>query len=398
MLLVCGGGAGQLAAIQQRVDLRLSASLYSDLPDELYFGILGDARLDVQSDRDRVVRGQLQIQTLFANNGFGGAAGTGGGVDSTAFLPFPCSGVEAGGFACFDVRRAFIRVRFELPNSQRMHLTLGRARVSWGEGVLFNAGDLLFGTTAATVDFTEDTLRDESAMLLLAFIPFADFTFLETIVLPPVTVLTDAPAEDISAGLRLQSKLGPLKGEVSYLYRGGAQGGYGGGGGQHRFAVNLQGNLGVDWYLSSSSGITTGSSDPERELLDELAITLGVTHIFDLPGDSSLSLRFEGLVRPGQTWSETATASPPLDAAPIYAVALYPEISYAVNSAVQIIGRSIINPIDLSAQITLGVNWLVNSGLSLFAFPGIAIGDDDDTFGLNDRGGLRLSTGMQFIY
>ena len=146
MLLVCGGGfanrhesggAGQLAAIQQRVDLRLSASLYSDLPDELYFGILGDARLDVQSDRDRVVRGQLQIQTLFANNGFGGAAGTGGGVDSTAFLPFPCSGVEAGGFACFDVRRAFIRVRFELPNSQRMHLTLGRARVSWGEACWF---------------------------------------------------------------------------------------------------------------------------------------------------------------------------------------------------------------------------------------------------------------------
>ena len=363
-----------LGAVDQRVDLQLLSLLYSDLPDQLYWNIVGEAEIDWQSERNAVVRGHVRLRTLFSASGVGGA---------TDGLPLSCAGFLAPGLLCFDIPRAYIRARFQLPNDERMHITLGRTRVGWGDGTLFNAGDLLFGASSQTVDLTDETLRDESALLLAAFIPLSDFSFIEALILPPISTLTDLPLADVAAGLRAHGKIGDIKSEFGYLFRGDSE--------RHSVAVSMQGNLGIDWYISAATSLTHSATDIGADLLDALTITVGMLHIIDLESDSSLSVRLESIIIPLGVWTEdSATAR--------YGIHLYPEIVYSLSSAFQILARALVSPVDLSARLTLGVNWVAHSGFTLFLYPGIALGDERDIHSTDRARGIELTAGMRYVF
>ena len=72
-----------------------------------------------------------------------------------------------------DVSRAFVKVRFPL-----FRVTLGKTRVSWGEGFFFNAGDVIFEGVELQSDISGNSsggksegLRRETAWLADVYIP-----------------------------------------------------------------------------------------------------------------------------------------------------------------------------------------------------------------------------------
>jgi hypothetical protein len=238
---------------------------------------LGLVEVDLQSTGNRQARGQLRVTA---------EASADGSTDAT-------------------IDRAFVKVRLPFLRQRWFHITAGRARLSWGDGAYFNAADTLYGRVGESASFVETTLRDEASWLLAGFFPLGRFSFLEPVVLVPgIDLLSEAPVppgvENSAAGFRIQGKLGQIKAEASYLYDGGVAGagvtGSGatgsGPGDLHRPAVSLQGNLGVDWYLSASTAIPGPSSEaPSGYEKEQFALSVGLLHIASFPGGETLSLQ-----------------------------------------------------------------------------------------------------------
>ena len=60
--------------------------------------------------------------------------------------------------------------------------------------------------------------------------------------------------------------------------------------------------------------------------------------------------------------------------------------------------RNFVSPIDLSAQLSAGVNWNVFQGVELLAYLSGQVGDEDDLFHWDKPGGIELTAGVQYIY
>ena len=166
--------------------------------------------------------------------------------------------------ALIDVSRAFIKARFPA-----FRLTLGKTRLSWGEGFMFNAGDVIFDSLSTSADLTADEIRTRGTWLASAYIPLGRFSFAEAVLLPPafdpLTYLIDSriaaeAGEDppeiprgyrSSGGLRIVLRPGGIKTETGYLYSGESE--------SHKPYVSFQGNLIADWHLSALQawGFTT---------------------------------------------------------------------------------------------------------------------------------------------
>jgi hypothetical protein len=356
---------------------------------------LGLVEVDLQSTGNRQARGQLRVTA------------------------------EASADGSTDARidRAFVKVRLPFLQERWFHITAGRARLSWGDGAYFNAADTLYGRVGESVSLVETTLRDEASWLLAGFFPLGRFSFVEPVVLVPgVDLLSEAPEppgiENSAAGFRIQGKVGQIKAEASYLYDGGGAGGGVNGSGPgtepggaagsdggtapgdlHRPAVSFQGNLGVDWYLSASTAIpgpySEAPSDYQRE---QAALSVGLLHIASYPGGETLSLRLEGLLMPWQRWSIPEAGAAGLQDGEAYALALFPEAIWSPRSSLSIYLRSLISPIDLSAQITPGVRWNAVEGVTFYGFANILAGEAADVYGIGQPGGFSFVTGLQFVY
>ncbi|MFP4432172.1 MAG: hypothetical protein ACLFPV_13050 [Spirochaetaceae bacterium] len=362
---------------------------------------LGLVEVDLQSTGNRQARGRLRVTA------------------------------EASADGSTDARidRAFVKVRLPLLQERWFHITAGRARLSWGDGAYFNAADTLYGRVGESGSFVEDTLRDEASWILAGFFPLGRFSFIEPVVLVPgVDLLSEAQEppgiETSAAGLRLQGKLGQIKAEASYLYDGGvARGGVTGSGpgagpgvspgespGEspgpdggtapgdlHRPAVSLQGNLGVDWYLSASTAIPGPYSEaPEGYAEKQLAFSFGLLHIASYPGGETLSLRLESLLLPRQRWDVPEAGAP--EDGESYALALFPELIWSPTRTLSLYLRSLISPIDLSAQVTPGVRWNALEGVTFYGFANVLAGEAADVYGFARPGGFSFVTGLQFVY
>lgn len=373
LLLLCGA---PLPALDEAVTIRFVNAIYSFPVDTWYWSGIGEAELDLQSDRNAVVRGQLQLKAFLFSSGY---------EIMPDLLPFLCSGANSAGQVCLDIPRANIRMRIKINDDTRIRLTFGRTRVTWGDGQLFNAADLIFGAIGDNPDFTRTNLRDETALLTALFIPFTNFVFLEALLLPPLSFLPNAPIKSITSGGRLSAKIGGVKSEFSYLYVGDTN--------RHNFATSIQGNLGVDFYLSASSAVSGDNIDQAQFVFDNLAISLGMFHTFDLENNMNISLRVESLWRPALAWEEQVSNTEQ------YAVLLYPELIVSFSGgALQIYIRSVFSPIDLSAQIVSGITWVPYSGLSLFLFPAVFVGEESDTYHIDQQGGISITVGAQYTF
>ena len=344
----------------------------------------GRARLNLQSRGNNFVRGRFTLDAFLM-------------ADSATNRLMPS----------LAINRAFIKVRFPLSEEQFFNITAGKTRLTWGDGVLFNAGDIIFGSSTRNPELTQSNIRDETAWMLVSFIPLGDFAFVETLILPPAleaalglpttmpAALNQATAadgipdiSDTALGARLQATVLDIKSEVGYLFRGNDK--------THNPYISLQGNLLVDMYLSSSISLGP-DGELVSDILDDWVISYGLLHIFDLPSDASLSVRGEVLFRPDGTWEQTrATSDSPEP--PTYALNFYLETIWTPSPLLNFYLRSIISPIDGSLTIVPGVAWQAYQGLTLSFFPSFQIGEPEDTFGWESLGGVNLTAGLSFKY
>lgn len=377
------GRLSALGALESNVTIRALTSIYSGPLTDWYWNGAVEADLDFRAERNPVVRAHLQLETTLLSNGLTLTADGGASIPANA-LPGLCTGATAVGLVCIDVPRANIRLRVPLTEEYRLRFTVGRARLTWGAGgVLFNAGDLLFGAAATQVDHTQTTLRDETAILVAAFIPITDFTFIEAVFLPPLSELLNAPIETGTAGLRVHGKIADWRYEIGYLYDGTQT--------AHNIALNLQGNVGADLYLSVASALVH-NADLAGELYERLQITLGANYTVNVGNDVALTFRLESLWRPAAAWREQDGA------AVRYALLLYPEVGVLVSNTIQVFLRSFFSPLDLSAQLIGGVIWRPYTGLSLLFFPTVNLGEAEDTFHFEQNGGIRFTVGAEYSF
>ena len=269
------------------------------------------------------------------------------------------------------VHKAYFKARFP-----SFRLTGGKTRLSWGDGMLFNAGDVLYGSNDTSVFLTQAELRSTTSWLASVNYPLGFFSFAEAVVMPSETHETI----DMLFGSRYYTTVKDIKVEMGYAslkpvktVR------------EHKPYISLQGNLGFDWYLSSSVAIPV-SGDIAQETGESWMISGGIFHLVTLPLDRSLTLRLEFLTRPFGRW-ETGPVNDKTAA-----LLLYPELALSYSPSLSFSLRSIISPLDLSAMSTLGASWNIFDGFTLVGNIAILTGDDGDLFAWSTTNTGKAST------
>jgi len=301
-----------------------------------------------------------------------------------------------GNGVSLSVPRAWVRVRFPL-----FRVTAGKTRVSWGDGFLFNAGDVIFGSMDVTeVDLSSAVLRDLSDWLLALYLPLDSFSFIEGVVLPyggrPAGLTTEAedllePVDlaKVSAGARAGAKLGPLTAEAGYLYHGLE--------GSHRPYLSLHGLLLVNWNLSASLDLPV-EAVAWGELYRYASLSAGAFHLASLSGGGTLVLRLEAGLRGDGSWKEPKGGAQGFGSGETYGLFLFPELVYAPVDNLSWQLRALVSPLDLSAVLLAGVDWQVYQGLTVRSQLSAMLGDSNDLFSWERDYGLAWTLGLEFIY
>ena len=279
-------------------------------------------------------------------------------------------------------------------NFPSWRLTAGKTKVAWGNGSVFNAGDILFGSMGPFLDFSQSTLRDDTAWLTAVNIPTGDFSYIEAVLLPP-DISLDGGALEIqtidksSGGLRYFFRVGGWRLEAGYLYKGDAKTDVDLLG--HRPYFSFHTHAGVDWYgaLSLAAGADSDAGinrDNWDEINDTINFSLGLFHQVNVGYDSILAIRFESLMQPWQNWSRVNYLALVNGTAGYYGILLYPELTLTVRSLWWMGLQSVISPVDGSAQLTASVGWDVFQGFKLLGFFTVNAGDSGSLFAF-DRSG-----------
>jgi hypothetical protein len=325
------------------------------------------------------------------------------------FYPLDLSGGSSvTGVPAVSLKRLWIKANFP-----SWRLTAGKTKVAWGNGIVFNSGDILFGSLSPYLDFTSSTLRDDAAWLTAFNIPTGRFSFIEGVLLPPSLVFDETEETfnvqsiaGTSGGLRYFTRLGGWRFEGGYLYKGDIKtendllG--------HRPYLAFHGHAGVDLYGAVSLAADNG--DAWEEVKKTVNYSLGAFHQIRAGYSSTLSLRLETLVLPLQNWS-ALTYQEVLDGSSgYYGILLYPEITLDVRSVWFAGFRSVISPVDNSAQMTTSLGWHVFQGFTLMGYLVTNIGDEQSLFAWDRSGawpsswsdaefnGISLSLGAEYSY
>ncbi|MDA3850619.1 MAG: hypothetical protein PF447_05050 [Spirochaetaceae bacterium] len=350
------------------LDMRFMQSLYRGADNKLYSQPAGTVEMTMRSAGNSDVKADLMIDYIPMNAPPGGMA-----------LPL------------FDLKKASVKLRFP-----GLRITMGKTRVGWGEGSVFNSGAVLFGSLSPLVDLTQDEARTDTAWLtLLRWSPSGDF-WVEGIYMPPTPswdISIDNDADDVtpeyfslnnsvpdvyssSAGLRMVGELGDLIVETGYLAKGElkALGDVTG----HRPYITLHGEMYFDLYGSASMAIPWQDFDWDTDR-GSFNISAGLFRQFQLWYDGTLSARMEFLVFPYQKWEEQDFRLNPL-ANETYSLYLYPEFNLAIGRNLNIPLMAMISPLDQSAQITAGFSWKVYQGFSFLGYGIFSVGQSKDVF------------------
>lgn len=347
-----------------RVNLELYNTVYRGLDGNWYYTGTGKADTRFESIGNKNMRAQVAVEFY--------------PVDVTGGSPI-------AGTPIIDLKRMWFKASF--PN---WRLTAGKTKLAWGNGFVFNAGDVIFGSLGPFLDFTQSTIRDDTSWLTAFNVPTGRFSFIEAVVLPPNFVVDSGgnisiqPAQRTSAGARFFARTGTgWRLEFGYLYKGDEKVNVDLLG--HRPYFSFHGHAGVDWY----GGISLAAGwDPaagiNRDTWDEVSRTvnmsLGLYHQLQTGYDSTLTLRFETIIMPWQNW-EPVNYQDLIDGmAGNYGIYLYPEITWMLRSTWYAGLQSIISPVDSSAQITTTFGWHVFQGFTLLGFIVVNTGAPTDLF------------------
>ncbi len=328
----------------------------------LHYGA-GSASIKIDQTGNRNVRSQFELAAAVVP--------TSTGIDS----------VQA-------VSRAYGKFRF-----QSYRGVIGKAPFSWGEGLIFNAADEIFGRGTG-VNLMQQEFDDPTAWITSLSRYFGPFSFAELLVNPGLAEVNPAatdPADstefpgigETRAGIRVVGKPGGIKLEGGYLFDGRDSTAEGGASLQagdyfHRLYLSLQGNLWLDWHLSSSLELPDpdhiAGSLPEALWAGQL-YTAGVYSMIPIGYDDTLSFRVETRVYPAGTWSQDHSSDDP-----DYGIYAYSEVSYDFGGGFSLLGRSLVSPLDLSARLTPGFSWNLFQGFTLLGFATVQTGEPLDTY------------------
>ena len=285
-----------------------------------------------------------------------------------------------------NLKRLWVKARF--PN---WRLTAGKTKVAWGNGFIFNAGDILFGSASPVVDYVKAEQRDDTAFLAAFNIPVGRFSYFEAVVLPPNLVLdTDTNTNAVqtfnktSAGIRFFGKAGRFRIEGGYLYKGDKKvvsdllG--------HRPYLSFHASPGLDIYGAASLAAGYDSSltgDDNRDTWEEIARTVsfsaGVFHQFAVGYRGNIALRIETSIMPWQLWAAKNYAD--LAADESYGLYFYPSVTWLFPADWSVGLQSMVSPIDGSAQLAARLNWKVFQGFALFGIGVVNLGKENTIFG-----------------
>jgi hypothetical protein len=347
------------AEVRSSVSIDAINSLVFGAAEPLSAG-LATAELDLEAVGNRDVRSRLQLRTTLLEN-----------APSTT-VP------ETTAATLIDVPRAEVRWRMNAGDTS-LRFTVGRTRLTWGEGQLYNAGDVINGVRPSETDLTATTLRDETQWLTVAYVPLGRFSFLEAVALLPMSrqngtapvtaatteggdpdeedsagggaatpavttasTISPAPVAEAGGGGRIQGQLLGLKGEVGYLYRGFGE--------THQPYLALQGNLLVDWYTAVSW--TEGPADAPG-----IAATGGLFHTLSGDRSGTITARLETL------WTGEGEQ-----------LRLFPELTWAPSQLLTFYLRAEAlileeagwrDQADPDAVVATGIRWTPLTGLTL---------------------------------
>lgn len=320
---------------------------------------------------------------------------------------------DISGIPVLTLQKAYVKARFP-----SFRLTAGKTRLSWGEGFVFNSGDIIFGSISPNISLVGSELRTETAWLTAVNIPLGRFSFIEALIKAPDMIYSEntpiglGNVRDLGAGGRLYTKLGDIKIEAGYYFDGTDLLKYDLShtdeaeeydiNSLHRTYLSLQGNLGVDFYLNGSVALPSNGGEVLKETAkDSLNLSFGLFHLIEIGYNNSLTLRLESVFLPFRYWKEEKGN------AGSYAVLLYPEIAFAYGQNINFSVRSIFCPVDISAMITGGFSWNIFEGFNLLTYASFLAGDDNDTFswskdnwtpGKDTIDGVSFMAGLQYIY
>ncbi|MFP4330224.1 MAG: hypothetical protein ACLFP6_05880 [Spirochaetaceae bacterium] len=378
------GGAEERETVQTVEIEAINALSRGEEIDEWQLSGLGRVELDYQSRGSRWVRSRLSIRAELLEN------------------PDP----EAADLR-LTIPRAFIRARFPLGESYLFRATFGKSRVTWGDGALYNAGDLVFGEAGGGADlFSTTGVREETDWLITAFFPLGQFSFFEPLLLVPEgelvgdeggdgttegALLAGAPSiEETAAGGRLQWQLWNLKMEGGYLFSAADN--------EQDLSFSLQGNIGPDVYGGVATTFPTGGPTPDPR--EELRITAGAYHQYRYRSSGLLTFRLEALIYPEGIWEESAATAlkRPCGLEPPCGVSLYPEVSWVPSEAVTLFTRAVLSPVDGSGVVITGGEWNIYEGLTLGAYVAAQGGGSEDRYSFDRPGGGSLTTRIRYLY
>ena len=350
-------------------------------------GALADLRIEPKDEGK--VKAQAAIEYLAMDE-----AGTGGSTPPA-----------------LNLKRLWIKASF--PN---MRLTAGKTKLAWGNGNIFNAGDILFGSANPLVDFTQSVQRDDTAFLTALNIPLGRFSYIEVTALAPNLNGNSAQTFDrSSAGLRFFTRIEGFRLEGGYLYKGDkkvASDFLG-----HRPYLSFHGHAGIDFYGAASlaagrdpdSGMD-GSRDSQEEILRTINMSAGLFHQFQIGYGGTLGLRLEASIMPWQRWESLDYDLLLENPDESYGLFLYPEISIAFAAPWTISFQSIISPIDGSAQLACRASWNVFQGFNIIGIGQTNLGGENTLFAwtrsassraessISSPEGLGFTLGISYTY
>jgi hypothetical protein len=334
---------------------------YDKTEEEWVYSGSGSADLVVKSTGNKNVKGELSLEYIPVET-----------TEETLTLT--------------SLDKASLKVQFP-----SLRITMGKTRIGWGEGFVFNSGDVLYGSLDPSVDLTSDEVRSDTALLTLIRYSRGR-SYAETILMPAsletddYVTYTQPDITATSAGGRVVTALGGADLELGYLCKGQekSEGDMTG----HRPYLSFHGYGKVDWYGSASLAIPFEEADWEENTNGTVNISTGAYRQFGLGYNGTISFRLETLLYPWGEWAEQSQADS-------YALYLYPEISIDTGRNLTLPLLAILSPVDQSGQISLSADWNVYQGFSFQGYLVGEIGGGNDTF---QTGNASFTGGMTYKY
>ena len=351
LALACAAAAAASAEVRPSIELTLLDTLTRTGDWEAGLAAAGLGKLSLDAAPSETLRGQLAVDARVG--------------DTT----------EA------EVTRAYVRVR-----TPAWRTTHGLAPMSWGQGFFYNAADVVFGPVGSTADITAKELRDLAVWQTTVFVPLGPFSFVEAALLAPGLELAASEPPDIgdtAAGARFLGRVGATQIEAGSLYRGAD--------GTHNPFVSLHGSLYVDLYAGVSAALPQAGAGRRRPAADAAgqlrALSRPAPSRRDGPRGPPRGARAPRRALAGRRRRQRATGC-----------SSTPSLSGTLGPKLSLLSRNFLSPVDVSALCVLGLDWRMQTGLSLLAFASVQAGGSDDTYGWGREGDLAATAGFRYRY